>query len=269
MRMHRGRGFAKALCVTAFLLSGPTVALADGALPDSQTILVPADRPQEIILVTNFGLVISEDAGGTWQWSCEQPANGFALFYQMGLPPRHRLHAVAGKQGIYSDDGACTWGSAAGQLTGRDVADLWVDRTVADRLWAVTVRCCDQNNQTIYEVFESTNGGVTFDVQRYVGASGSLITGVETARSDPRVVYLTATVPAATVGVLPAPMVIRSIDGGTTWTTKDLTGQVGLGALRLLGVDVQQPGTIYLLWAGAGKSRWSSAKTAGIPRARR
>ena len=80
MRMHHGRGFVKALCVTGFLLSGPAVALADGALPDSETILVPADRPQEIVLVTNFGLVISEDVGRTWLWSCEQQAAWPALF---------------------------------------------------------------------------------------------------------------------------------------------------------------------------------------------
>src|SRR5438034_182083 len=45
------------------LALGPRFARADGAFPDSQIILTPADRPREIILVTNFGLIQSEDGG--------------------------------------------------------------------------------------------------------------------------------------------------------------------------------------------------------------
>src|ERR1022692_764628 len=36
---------------------------ADGAFPDSQNIITPAAIPNEILLATNFGLVMSVDAG--------------------------------------------------------------------------------------------------------------------------------------------------------------------------------------------------------------
>ena len=40
--------------------------------------MTPAALPHEIVLGTNFGLVISVDDGRTWTWSCEQPLNAFA-----------------------------------------------------------------------------------------------------------------------------------------------------------------------------------------------
>ena len=43
----------------------PSPARANGAFPDAENILTPADRPQEIVLVTNFGLVTSTDGGTT------------------------------------------------------------------------------------------------------------------------------------------------------------------------------------------------------------
>ncbi|MES1210484.1 MAG: hypothetical protein ABUS79_31475, partial [Pseudomonadota bacterium] len=49
-----GVGFAGAF--------GPSApARADGAFPNSQNIMTPAALPHEIVLGTNFGLVISTD----------------------------------------------------------------------------------------------------------------------------------------------------------------------------------------------------------------
>ena len=93
----------------------PARARADGALPNSQNILTPADRPQEILLVTNFGLVMTEDGGKTWTWSCEQTANAYGYQYQLSLSPRHRVFALANKALVYSDDNTCGWSVAGGR----------------------------------------------------------------------------------------------------------------------------------------------------------
>src|SRR5204863_691970 len=120
-----------------------TRAHADGAFPDAQVILAPVDSPNQIVLVTNFGLIASEDAGETWLWSCEGPANMFGAFYQQGPGPRHRLYALVDSQIVYSDDHACGWSRAGGLLAGAGgglgATDLWVDRAVADRVLAVDV----------------------------------------------------------------------------------------------------------------------------------
>jgi len=48
----------------------PGAAHGNGAFPDSEGILLPADRPDQLLLATNFGLFTSDDAGKTWAWSC-------------------------------------------------------------------------------------------------------------------------------------------------------------------------------------------------------
>ena len=84
MKVRRG---IEAAALAALAIAAPARARADGAFPTPEAVLVPADRPQEIILATNFGLVISEDAGQTWSWSCERDENAFALPLPAGSGP--------------------------------------------------------------------------------------------------------------------------------------------------------------------------------------
>ena len=111
-------------------------ARADGAFPDAQTILLPADRPDEILLATNFGVLASEDAGASWIWSCEQPVNSYGRLYQMGPAPVHRLYTVAGGKLVFSDDGACGWQVAGGALSTQLCEDAFVDPTDGTRVLA-------------------------------------------------------------------------------------------------------------------------------------
>ena len=99
--------------VLALLVALPRAAAgaarANGALPASYGILLPADKPQEIVLATNFGMIISEDAGASWLWTCEQPATSFGYLYGVGPPPRDRFYALSPDAGLaFSDDGSCT-----------------------------------------------------------------------------------------------------------------------------------------------------------------
>src|SRR6185436_11358009 len=80
-------------------------AAADGAFPDSSQILLPATRPHRIVLVTNFGLIISEDDGATWEWACEPRGDDNTILYQQAAAPSDRIFAVLINHGLlYSDD---------------------------------------------------------------------------------------------------------------------------------------------------------------------
>ena len=92
----------------------PQHALANGAFPDAQSILTPADRPGQILLVTNFGVIMSVDAGATWLWSCETDGNMFGMLYQLAPPPSTRLFTVADQGLAFSDDATCSWATAGG-----------------------------------------------------------------------------------------------------------------------------------------------------------
>src|SRR5205823_2726073 len=99
---HRGQGGAGAVCgadcrgvSAAVAICTQAAARANGAFPDSESILTPDDRPQQILLVTNFGLISSADNGKTWLWSCEQQGNALGAFYQQTPAPKNRLFTVA------------------------------------------------------------------------------------------------------------------------------------------------------------------------------
>ncbi|HXU63237.1 MAG TPA: hypothetical protein VN962_16150 [Polyangia bacterium] len=228
---------AEALAVAALVIGSPLAARADGAFPAGQAVLVPEDRPQELLLVTNFGVVLSEDGGATWTWSCEQDANAMATLYQRGPAPRQRLFAVATPQVVYSDDATCSWHTAGGLLAGQTMTDLFPDPTNADRVVAIGI------GGGVGSVFESTDGGATFDTVLYQAAPGDIVTSVEIARSDPAVVYV------ALADQDQHPKLARSSDAGAHWTVTDLWTDLGAGLARIIAIDPDDADTVILRWS--------------------
>ena len=51
------------------------------------------------MLATNFGMIISEDGGTSWLWTCEQPETSFGYLYGVGSPPRDRFYALRRMRG--------------------------------------------------------------------------------------------------------------------------------------------------------------------------
>jgi hypothetical protein len=225
------------LVVAALVIGAPARARGDGAFPAGQGVLVPADRPQEIVLVTNFGVVLSEDAGATWTWSCEQDANALGMLYQLGPEPRRRLFAVANQQVVYSDDETCSWQVAGGLLVGQAVTDVFPDPTNADRVVAIGVA------NGVGSVFESQDGGATFGAMPYQASPGAIIESVEISRSDPGIVYL------ALSDQDQHPKLARSSDGGASWTVNDLAAELGTGLVRIIAVDPDDADTVLLRWS--------------------
>jgi len=230
----------------------PRLARANGAFPDSQSILTPADRPQEIILVTNFGLVTTTDGGQTWLWSCEQDGNALGVLYQMTPLPRNRLLAVTNQNLGYSDDVSCGWQIAGGAVTGQSVTDAYLDPVSGTRVLAIAVA-----NQ-IYSVFPSTDAGTTFGPALYQAAAGQTITGVEIAQSDPNVVYVAL---RASTG---APLLGRSSDGGAHFTLNDLSAALGTGLLRIIAVDPQDPNRVLMRFLSANDESIALTTDGGV-----
>jgi len=158
---------------------------ANGAFPNSQSILLPAGKPSEIYLVTNFGVVTSSDAGRSWLWSCESDANAFGFLYQVSGPPRNRLCAVASQQIVFSDDGACGWQSAGGALGAQAATDYFLVPSDPERVVAIGLP-----DGGTYHVLESRDAGATFDKVLYRAGTGESITGVEIAASSAQTLYI-------------------------------------------------------------------------------
>lgn len=236
-------------------LLAPGTARADGAFPNALAILVPADRPDEIVLGTNFGLVGSEDGGLTWTWSCEQASTSFGRLYQMAPAPTHRLYAVAQGKLVYSDDGACGWQAAAGALGADLCEDAFVDPSDATRVLAAGLAA---GGGVLYEVYESTDGGATFDHLLYGADPGDLVTGIEIAASDPVTIDV-----ALAHGATGAPTLARTTDGGATWALTDLTAAVGAGQVRIVAIDPTDADRVFLRVIGATGDRLAIATDGG------
>jgi hypothetical protein len=205
------------------LVATSSPAWANGAFPDSEKLLLPADRPEEIVLGTNFGLVLSEDAGVTWTWTCEQTASSGASFYADSASPADRIFAV-GPGGLgRSDDGGCSWHiQTLDPAQDGVVVDAFPDPTDARRIYEII---SVSGSRTVPDrVFLSEDGGETLGKLVFSAPLGATLTSVESARSDPRTIYLAfaSLTPEADYPLI-NPVLARSTDGGLGWVTHDAT----------------------------------------------
>jgi len=220
---------------------------ANGAFPDSLRIFVPADRPAEIILATNFGLIMSRDDGATWDWVCEHGDGFLATQYQAAAPPSRRLFAVAPAGLAYSDDDACGW-SLAVDLMSTTVTDAFADPVNPNRVLALA-SFIDLNGQAQSGLFVSGDAGKTFGAPKYLAAAASSLVSVEVAASEADRIYLTAF--HSNLGRPPGGAVIHSDDGGGTWATSDVTPVTGERIVRIAAVDPVDAQKIYFRVTGS------------------
>src|SRR6476620_9982996 len=90
--------------VAAAVLRRAGAARANGAFPDSQSIMTPDAKPHSIRLATNFGVISSDDDGQHWVWSCEVTETASGSLYQMGPPPKNRLFVISSEGLAFSDN---------------------------------------------------------------------------------------------------------------------------------------------------------------------
>ncbi|HVR62192.1 MAG TPA: sialidase family protein [Polyangia bacterium] len=238
----RGRRATPVLVATLALglWPAPRPVHANGAFPDSLGILLPADRPSEILLSTNFGIISSEDGGKTWAWSCEQVSSNLAQFYQLGPPPTDRMFAVSSSGLIFSDDGSCGWSVAGGTAKTSLVTDYFPDPR--DSMHVLAIALPNTTNLEAEGIYASNDGGATFGEPAYKAPIMGGLTGIEIARSDPHVVY-------AAMYESPGihPRIIHSGDGGLTWDPPiDIEQYIGPSSYRIIAVDPDDPQKVYL-----------------------
>jgi hypothetical protein len=248
-------------CIFAGLavLARAAPAVANGAFPASDAVLLAADRPQQIMVATNFGLIISDDGGATWRWTCERPETSMALSYTVGAPPGDRLYARSDLGLAISTDDSCGWHLAGGALAAASVSDYFPDPTAPAHVLAVARLASDAGGATDAAVYESTDGGDTFAATPiYVAPAGGAVYGVEIARADPQVIYLALATSSSN------PMLARSGDAGATWTTIDLQPSIGTRIARIIAVDPEDTNVIYLRVSGGGGEQLAVSRDGGM-----
>ncbi|MFL5436054.1 MAG: WD40/YVTN/BNR-like repeat-containing protein [Myxococcales bacterium] len=230
------------LAIAAAALCPFARAIADGAFPDELSVMLPENVPNEILLGTNFGLVISQDQGKSWRYVCEPyitgSVNDNVNFYQAA---KNGTVIATSFNGFWrSEDGGCTW-TRAGATAALVARDLFIDAN--DPLFVVAI-AANLSAGRADEVRVSHDGGITF--QGPVYSTPNRLSGVEIARSDRNVVYVTeiSDDPRAAAEAF----LLTSLDGGQTF---DAVNRVQLPVppgteVTIAAVDPKLAGTVYL-----------------------
>ena len=228
--------------LAAWLCLSASVVHADGAFADSKVILLPRDQPRRIVLSSDVqGLLVSDDAGASFSWICENAIGRFAALFQLGPAPTQRMFAITQSGLSMSTDAGCSWQRPEG-IT-RRAGDAFPDPTdPAHVVSIVQTTIAPDSPQYGDAIVESHDGGASFGEPLYKTADAS-ISGVEQAQSDPARLYF-----VMSSLELQHPYIGRSEDGGASWRLIDVTAQLPRRplVLRIVAVDPENAQTLYL-----------------------
>lgn len=234
---------ASALALALLLAAGS--ARADGAFPDSLGLMLPLSKPDHLVLSTNFGVLVSTDNGANWHLVCETVSGRYAWLFQMGPAPAHRLYSMSLDGLLFSDDFGCSWTRSVDSPPSRPVSDVYPDPSDPGRVLIWSNLTLDGGAVT-GALYESSNGGLNFGPASLTLAPNQAATGVEISVKDPNVAYATWHERGK------QPFLGRTVNGGDGWTVMDLTSSLGEVIPRILLVDPQEPGKVYLRLSGLG-----------------
>lgn len=243
--MTRHQGFPSRLLVLAAIALTANNARANGAFPDEFSVHFSPKAVHRLYMGANFGLIVSEDEGLTWRYSCEPwivSSSNAALayasvsFYQVTADDALLADSVTVTR---SSDVACTWPVSTGSVAGSTVADFFPDPNDASFVLAIVV------TTTASYIVGSHDGGQTFDAPHLYDTT-DLLTGVEIARSKPGVIYATSRSTSTPRG--PARLLL-STTSGAQWTAMTLPIPSDTEP-RILAIDPADEKKIYLRLSG-------------------
>jgi photosystem II stability/assembly factor-like uncharacterized protein len=216
-------------------------ALADGAFPDEVSVMLPENDPDRILVGTNFGLVISPDAGATWRYVCEPfitgSVNDTITFYQAASDGTVLATSFGGFW--RTGDGGCTWTRATGSVANEAAGDVFIDAN--DPKFVVGI-ATDFIGARMARIHKSVDGGRSFTGPSYETANR--LTGVEIAQSDPSVIYATEMQDGATQAV--HAFLLKSVDRGATWSPPQVLNVPAGTEASIATVDPRDANKVYL-----------------------
>jgi hypothetical protein len=236
---------ASLVAVAAFA-AWPTAARANGRYPQTASVSFEPGNNHRIIVGATFGMLLSEDDGATWRWTCETNvgySGNFDPIYAMSS--QGTIFASTFNGLAISRDNGCDFDFAGAPLTGYWIGDVFVG---ADgEVWASTVDTTKPN-----DLFVSDNDGQSFTALGLAGLEpGAWWKTVRTPKTAPKRAYVSGyrIQPGAGLdgGDLPIPLVYRW-DGDLPtplWTKMSFSFQ-GESQLYLQGVSPVNADVVFL-----------------------
>jgi hypothetical protein len=238
----------RALRNALFLSLLASSAAANGRFPAASQLVVRPGHTEQMSLRTTFGLLVSHDAGKSWDWICET-AMGYGGQEDPGIGVTAGGTTLLGTtQGLsLSANGGCDWSFHAfglrpvGYPTGRErIADVTVR---SDRPSSALVLTAPFITTTSWDtrLYETVDDGKTFS-PKYTFDTSLLGWSVEAA--PPKRVYVTA---GRTTSM---PVLLVSDDDGVTFVERPIPPDTRETAVFIAGVDPFSADRVYLRTQG-------------------
>jgi hypothetical protein len=235
--------------LVAGLLFCSSLAWAHGGLPVSQRILRQAGGDTMYVPVIFWGVWVGQP-GQPWKWICEEEINNYKQ-RRMVLSTDGTFYTSDARGLTISTDHGCTWRSFQGELTQKRVTDLTVHPTDGATAWVAsgdgTQIDADGGeappDNALYVTHD--HGGTFQRVPGLASSSARMFQGVRVAPSDASVIYVTSESPTPPF----APILHRSVDGGTTFTDLPVGYQIDgnpPSTIEPFAVDPRDPQVVWL-----------------------
>jgi photosystem II stability/assembly factor-like uncharacterized protein len=259
----RTASVAVAACAIAILFARP--AAANGRFPQSDQIVFTPSDPNLIVARTTYGILPSHDNGRSWWYLCEELVGVPSLAVEdpeVALTANGALVVGAPRGLSVSTDVGCNWSCVDGGLAKKNIADVVVRPDTPDVVLAVTsaVRAGDGGTDNESRVFQSTDDGTTWTALGNKIDPTVTVETIDVAKSDPQRIYVSAW--RGPEGASRVVMLLVSMDGGQTWTERDVPSSLFDGATEdrvwIGGVDPTDADRVYLrsnAHRDGGKSR--------------
>jgi hypothetical protein len=252
----RSSAFAAAVGC-ALILGAATEARANGRFPAANQLVLSPSDPNLLVLRTTFGILLSHDHGGDWDWVCEKGV-GYGGVSDPALGVLGNGTVLAGTfDGLaVSSDVGCSWSFAP---IGKQIVDLVVRRSDPRSALAVAsayVDATDAGALFANTVFATADDGATWAKLGATVDPRAILQTIEVAASDPHRVYVSGARPVAGDGGSGSEAVIyASSDDAAHWTPHVIALDTGETAPFIAAVDPGNADRVYVRIKGNQGSR--------------
>ena len=241
----------------AFLVVGS--ARANGRFPATQQIAFSPVDPQLVVVRTTFGILLSRDAGSTWNWFCEDVlgiSSSSSDDPVIALTGSGAIVATSGSNPgmAVSADNGCTWVFAEA-VAKEVVRDLVVRPNLPDTVLALTSTMdahvgSDGGTGYVQRLYESTNDGADWAALGSLLEPDVIVSTVEVAPGDGDRIYVSAE--RGMAGMTTASLFV-SIDHGESWTERSIPIDAAEeSGVFIAAVDPTDADRVYVRTLGTG-----------------
>lgn len=237
---------------------GARPAKANGRYPAAQQLVLDPGNPNRLWLRATYGVLTSGDKGKTWDWICES-AIGYGPREDplLAVSADGQVFAAAAEGLLQTSDRGCSW-SRNPEIGSTNVLDIALERDQKHLLALTQVPVDDHYQLLVHRSDSETRHFETVGEPPFTDLIGYTI---DPAPSDANRIYVTAavfrTTPAPDESDVPEGppdgpgVLLRSEDGGATWSRSLIPGASIQHAPFIAAVDPTNPDVLYVRTQGA------------------